>query len=103
MHIAIVDDTGSVTGIQGNLLEKHVSVSKALDSISQVNSPQKIWYKNYLADFSNICMLDIILLKQKMHIMEQFLLQLVSLLHLPSTQLVKVCGDKMHKELHSVH
>ena len=52
MHIAIVDDNGSVTGIQGNLLEKHVSVSKALDSISQVNSPQKIWYKNYLADFS---------------------------------------------------
>jgi hypothetical protein len=52
MHIAIVDDTGSVTGIQGNLLEKHVSVSKALDAISQVNSPQKIWYKNYLADFS---------------------------------------------------
>jgi hypothetical protein len=52
MHIAIVDDTGSVTGIQGNLLEKHVSISKALDSISQVNSPQKIWYKNYLADFS---------------------------------------------------
>jgi len=52
MHIAIVDDTGSVTGIQGNLLEKHVSVSKALDSVSQVNSPQKIWYKNYLADFS---------------------------------------------------
>ena len=52
MHIAIVDDTGAVTGIQGNLLEKHVSISKALDSISQVNSPQKIWYKNYLADFS---------------------------------------------------
>ena len=52
MHIAIVDDNGTVTGIQGNLLEKHVSVSKALDSISQVNSPQKIWYKNYLADFS---------------------------------------------------
>jgi hypothetical protein len=52
MHIAIVDDNGSVTGIQGNLLEKHVSVSKALDSISQINSPQRIWYKNYLADFS---------------------------------------------------
>ena len=52
MHIAIVDDTGAVTGIQGNLLEKHVSISKALDSISQVNSPQKIWYKNYIADFS---------------------------------------------------
>ena len=53
MHIAIVDDTGSVTGIQGNLLEKHVSISKALDSISQVNSPQKIWYKNYVANVSN--------------------------------------------------
>jgi len=52
MHIAIVDDTGSITGIQGNLLEKHVSISKALDSVSQVNSPQKTWYKNYLADFS---------------------------------------------------
>jgi len=52
IHIAIVDDSGSVTGIQGNLLEKHVSVSKAFDSISQVNSPQKIWYKNYLTDFS---------------------------------------------------
>ena len=52
MHIAIVDDNGTVTGIQGNLLEKHVSVSKSLDSVSQVNSPQKIWYKNYLADFS---------------------------------------------------
>jgi len=53
MHIAIVDDTGSVTGIQGNLLEKHVSISKALDAVSQINSPQKVWYKNYLADFSN--------------------------------------------------
>jgi len=52
MHIAIVDDTGSVTGIQGNVLEKHLSISKAGDAISQVNSPQKIWYKNYLRDFS---------------------------------------------------
>jgi hypothetical protein len=53
MHIAIIDDTGSITGVQGNVLEKHVSVSKAADSISSVNSPQKIWYKNYLANFSN--------------------------------------------------
>jgi hypothetical protein len=53
IHIAIVDDTGSVTGIQGNILEKHLGVSKALDSVSSVNSPQKIWYKNYLADFSS--------------------------------------------------
>ena len=53
IHIAIVDDTGSVTGIQGNLLEKHVGLSKATDAISAVNSPQKIWWKNYLALFSN--------------------------------------------------
>jgi len=53
MHVVVVDDTGSVTGIQGNILEKHFSVSKALDAISQVNSPQKVWYKNYLADVSN--------------------------------------------------
>jgi hypothetical protein len=53
IHIVIIDDTGSVTGIQGNLLEKHVGISKALDSISSVNSPQKIWWKNYLSLFSN--------------------------------------------------
>ena len=52
LHVAVVDDTGSVTGIQGNILEKHTGLSKAADSISSVNSPQKIWYKNYLRDFS---------------------------------------------------
>ena len=53
MHIVIVDDTGSVTGVQGNIIEKHISISKAVDAVSAVNSPQKIWYKNYLANFSN--------------------------------------------------
>ncbi len=52
LHIVVVDDDGSVTGVRGNLLEKHVGLSKARDAISQVNSPQKIWYKNYLANFS---------------------------------------------------
>ena len=52
MHVVVVDDTGSITGVQGNLLEKHLSVSKALDSVSNINSPQKVWYKNYLANFS---------------------------------------------------
>jgi len=52
MHIAIVDDLGTITGNQGTILEKHVSLSKALDAVSAVNSPQKIWYKQYLADFS---------------------------------------------------
>ncbi len=52
LHIVVVDDTGSITGIQGNILEKHLSLSKAIDSVSSVNSPQKIWYKNYIANFS---------------------------------------------------
>ena len=53
IHIAIVDDLGTVTGIQGNLVEKHVGLSKASDAISAVNSPQKIWWKNYLSLYSN--------------------------------------------------
>jgi len=53
IHVVVVDDTGTVTGIQGNLLEKHLGLSKATDAISAVNSPQKIWWKNYLAIYSN--------------------------------------------------
>ena len=53
MHVVIVDDMGTITGIQGNVLEKHVSLSKAKDCISAVNSPQKIWYEQYIADFSD--------------------------------------------------
>ena len=41
LHVVVVDDEGSVTGIQGNILEKHLSLSKAVDSVSSVNSPQK--------------------------------------------------------------
>jgi len=53
MHVVVIDDTGSITGIQGNLLEKHINLSKAFDTVSAVNSPQKIFYKNYIAQFSN--------------------------------------------------
>ena len=52
IHVAVVDDFGVVTGIKGNVLEKHLSLSKAVDAVSSVNSPQKIYYKNYIADFS---------------------------------------------------
>ena len=52
MHIVIVDDTGDITGIKGNILYKHIALSKALDCESSGNAGQKIWYKNYLADFS---------------------------------------------------
>jgi hypothetical protein len=49
LHVVIIDDTGSVTGIQGNLLEKHLFLSKAFDAISADNSPQKTFWKDYLA------------------------------------------------------
>ena len=53
MHVVVVDDNGSITGVQGSILEKHISISKAADSVSAVNSPQKVYYKNYLANFSD--------------------------------------------------
>jgi hypothetical protein len=52
IHVVVIDDTGTVTGIQGNLLEKHIGLSKASDAISAINSPQQIWWKNYLALYS---------------------------------------------------
>ena len=52
IHVVVVDDTGTVTGIQGNLLEKWIGLSKATDAVSAVNSPQKIWWKNAVAIFS---------------------------------------------------
>ncbi len=53
LHVVVIDDTGDVTGIQGNLLEKHLNLSKAIDAISTVNPGTKIWYKEYLAQFSS--------------------------------------------------
>ena len=53
LHIVVVDDNGTITGNTGALLETHLGLSKALDAVSAVNSPQKIWYEAYLADFSS--------------------------------------------------
>ena len=53
LHIAVVDDRGTITGNSGTIIEKFVGLSKAFDSISAVNSPQKIWYEQFLADFSS--------------------------------------------------
>ena len=53
IHVVVVDDKGTITQNPGTILEKHVGLSKALDSISAVNSPQRIWYKQFLADFSS--------------------------------------------------
>jgi len=53
LHVVVVDDKGSVTGIKGNIIEKHLSLSKAKDAISNVNAPQRTFYKDYLADLSD--------------------------------------------------
>jgi Phage tail sheath protein subtilisin-like domain/Phage tail sheath C-terminal domain len=53
VHVVVVDDKGTVTGIQGNLVEKFTGLSKATDAISAVNSPQRIFWKQYLADNSS--------------------------------------------------
>ena len=53
IHVVVVDDLGDVTGIQGQILEKHTNLSKAGDAVSDVNSPQKIWYEQFLADYSD--------------------------------------------------
>jgi hypothetical protein len=53
LHVVVVDDSGAISGIKGNILEKHLNLSKATDAVSAVNFPTKIWYKDYLASFSN--------------------------------------------------
>jgi len=53
MHVVVVDDDGKLTGAKGNIIEKHIGLSKALDSVSDVNSPQKNYYKNFIADYSD--------------------------------------------------
>ena len=52
IHVVVVDDDGTVTGIQGNILEKSLNLSKAKDAVSSSNAPQKIFYKDYLALYS---------------------------------------------------
>ena len=49
IHVAVVDDLGTITGIQGNILEKFTGLSKAKDAISNVNSPERIYYKDFIA------------------------------------------------------
>jgi len=53
LHVVVVDDLGDVTGIQGNILEKSLNLSKATDAVSSENAPQKIYYKDYLALYSD--------------------------------------------------
>ena len=49
IHVVVVDDNGSVTGIQGNILEKFGNLSKAKDATADADNPTKVYYKDYLA------------------------------------------------------
>ena len=50
IHVVVVDDTGSVTGIAGNIIEKHLGLSKAKDG--KISPSQAVYYKDYLAKSS---------------------------------------------------
>jgi len=47
IHIVVVDDTGSVTGISGNIVEKHTYLSKSLDG--KLSPSESVYYKDYIA------------------------------------------------------
>jgi hypothetical protein len=51
IHIAVVDDTGSVTGIAGNIVETYINLSKSLDG--KISPSESIYYKDIIADKSN--------------------------------------------------
>ena len=50
IHVVVVDDTGSVSGVAGNILEKHLSLSKSLDG--KVSPSEGVYYKDYIANSS---------------------------------------------------
>jgi hypothetical protein len=50
LHVVVVDDSGAITGIAGNILEKFTNLSKASDG--RISPSQNIYYKNYIANNS---------------------------------------------------
>jgi len=52
LHVAVVDDTGEVTGVEGNLLEVWKGLSKASDAVLDGNNPTKSYYKTFIQNNS---------------------------------------------------
>jgi len=50
IHIAVIDDKGTISGTPGTILEKFVGLSKAVDATSSTSG--EIYYKNFIADNS---------------------------------------------------
>jgi hypothetical protein len=57
LHVVVVDDKGTITGNTGTLLETHLNLSKAVDAVSAVNSPQKNLVRRLPCRFfiTNLC------------------------------------------------
>ena len=53
MHVVVIDDKGDVTGVPGNVLEQHLSVSKATDTIGDGSYPTRTYYKDYITQNSS--------------------------------------------------
>jgi hypothetical protein len=51
VHVVVVDDSGTITGVSGNILEKYTNLSKGLDA--KTSPSENIYYKNYLANVSS--------------------------------------------------
>jgi hypothetical protein len=51
IHVVVVDESGSITGISGNILEKYTNLSKASDG--RISPSENIYYKNYLSNVSS--------------------------------------------------
>ena len=52
LHVVVVDDDGSVSGIQGNILEKFTFLSKAKDATADGEAPSKTYYKDFMVNGS---------------------------------------------------
>lgn len=51
IHVVVVDDSGALTGVSGNILEKYTNLSKSLDA--RINPSQNVYYKNFVANASS--------------------------------------------------
>ena len=52
LNVVVVDDSGKVTGVEGNILEKFAGLSKATDAVLDGSSPTKSYYKTYIQNNS---------------------------------------------------
>ncbi len=51
IHVVVVDESGSITGTSGNILEKYTNLSKATDG--KISPSENIYIKNYLSNVSS--------------------------------------------------